>query len=491
MTGTATSIPAPTSSFVGRRGELAQVRRLYEYSRLVPLVGVGGVGKTRSALPAAQDMSRAYCGGVWLTDFTAVSSPDLVAPTVAAAPGVRDQSARSAVDTVIAFLWTRHALLVIDNCEHLVGPIAELVDRLLRGAPQLRVLTTSREALRAPGEHEMVVLPLTTPDPHTRGAAESVDLLVDRARAVGVVVSSSAPAVGELCRRLDGIPLAIERAAARLPTLGAISDILLRLGRDSLRVPNDGSAGSAPRHQHTMVEMLDWSNDGGDDGAGSAVHRPAGHLQWPRPLPPVGAIARVRPDEAPRQRYGNNSPWPAGVRASRSIGVKPSAKQPYRAPTMVNHHLTARHNAEQDTMDSHSHPVGRFLPLDNSVFGLPGEADTTPFAALIAAAVDDCQECYDIQVTAVAQQPLLVAHLTTYAHLCILGPRAERVGKPVHELAADYCVTTRSMFVMIEACQLHNVLVVAQRAEHHERLAAATEMAELYIDALAAGELTP
>ncbi|MFD3515987.1 BTAD domain-containing putative transcriptional regulator [Streptomyces sp. NPDC058657] len=255
------NLPAETTTFVGRESQLADVRGLLQHSRLVTLTGVGGVGKTRLALRAARHAAADFADGVWLADLAALSEPALLGLAVADALGVRDQSARPAADAVADHLRGRSLLLVLDNCEHLVDAVAALALGLLRAAPGLRVLATSRERFGVPAEHVLVVPGLTLPDPH--GATPSEALLLLTERAAGCAPASarcyadSAPAA-ELCRRLDGIPLAIELAAVRLSSL-SVEQVLARL-EDRFRLLAAPRTGSPHRYQQTLRGVIDWSH---------------------------------------------------------------------------------------------------------------------------------------------------------------------------------------------------------------------------------------
>ena len=257
-------LPAERSSFVGRRGELAELRRLLAGARLVTLVGPGGVGKTRLALRAAADLRRSFPGGAALADLGAVDDPALVVQQVAAAFDVRDVSGGWLGARIAEVLADRPVLLVLDNCEHLRDAAAVLVAGLLDACPGLRVLATSRLPLDVGGESLLVVPPLGVPAPGERGDGarhEAVALLEERAGAAAAAQplrGADAVVVGELCRRLDGIPLAIELAAVRLRTLGPV-DLLARLD-DRLRLL--GRSGAAvPERQRTLRATMQWTHD--------------------------------------------------------------------------------------------------------------------------------------------------------------------------------------------------------------------------------------
>lgn len=257
------NLPADMTSFVGRRRELAEIRRLLSVSRLVTLTGVGGVGKTRLALRAAASQHRAH-DAVWLVDLTSLKDPALVPQTVAATLGVRD-SAAGPVRAVVEFLTSQRTLLVLDNCEHLIDACAALAGHLLSAVPELRILATSRQSLGIAGEQQLSVAPLTVPDsdeqltPKALELFDAVTLLVDRAMAVTpgfCVDEGNQRDVARLCRRLDGIPLAIELAAVRLRGL-SVGQLAERLSQ-RYRWLTGGHRAAMPRHQ-TLLALIDWS----------------------------------------------------------------------------------------------------------------------------------------------------------------------------------------------------------------------------------------
>lgn len=260
------NLPADLTSFVGRRSEAHAVRQLLSADRLVSLTGVGGVGKTRLALRVAHDVRRAFPDGVCLVELANLKDPDLLPHTLIDALGIREQSASAAV-VLADYLRSRHTLLVLDNCEHLLEATATLVDRLLRAAPKLRILATSRQALMIAGEHVYPVPTLPMPDLDVRlapGVATqfaAVSLFAARAAAVVPgfeITPDNERAVIQLCQRLEGIPLAIELAAVRLRVL-TVEELAHRLDSrfDLLR---EGSRNLPERHQ-TLQALIDWSHE--------------------------------------------------------------------------------------------------------------------------------------------------------------------------------------------------------------------------------------
>jgi predicted ATPase/DNA-binding CsgD family transcriptional regulator len=259
-----THLPVSLTSFIGRRREREEVQELLASSRLLTLTGAGGVGKTRLALQVAGDLTAAYRDGVWLVELAPLTDPGLVLQTVAAALGVREQAGRPLVDALTTALGPRQVLVVLDNCEHLLTACTQLAASLLGTAPGLRILATSREPLGIAGETRYRVPALTVPaaqppSPHRLAQYDAVLLFADRARAAlpaFAVTDANAAAVVELCRRLDGIPLALELAAAWVAVLTP-DQIAARLD-DRFRLLTGGSRTALPRQQ-TLRAALDWS----------------------------------------------------------------------------------------------------------------------------------------------------------------------------------------------------------------------------------------
>ncbi|QSR24158.1 LuxR family transcriptional regulator [Nocardioides aromaticivorans] len=260
----ATELPSDVSSFVGRKAELAVAREHLRASRLLTLTGPGGVGKTRLALRVAAESRRAFPDGVYLVELADVDDPSLLPETLANALGLAQQTARAPYAQLRRHLADRCALVVFDGCEHLVEPTAMLVGNLLRAAPALRFLVTSRQSLGVVGERVYTVPPLGMPDfdqiaPATVQASDAVALLVERAAdhvPDFAVTDDNVKAITQLCLRLDGLPLAIELAAARLRST-SVDDLLVRLD-DRFRLLVGGSAEALPRQQ-TLRALIDWS----------------------------------------------------------------------------------------------------------------------------------------------------------------------------------------------------------------------------------------
>ena len=268
------NLPLELPNFVGRQQEVKEIKGVLAASRLVTLTGVGGVGKTRLALRVAAEVRRAFRDGAWFVDLTQLRDPDLlaqevqdpdtVAHLIMAALGVR-QSAGSPVRQLTEYLAGRQTLVVLDNCEHLLPACALMIDAPLRDCPRLRVLATSREPLALRGEVLYPVVPLPVPEPGQRPTVaalpryDSVTLFLDRARAAVpgfALTDTTAAAVAELCRRLDGVPLAIELAAAWIRTLEP-RQILDRLA-DRFTLLSRGSR-DAPARQQALRACVEWS----------------------------------------------------------------------------------------------------------------------------------------------------------------------------------------------------------------------------------------
>ncbi len=252
------SLPSPLTSFIGRAHERAALGEALRANRLVTAVGPGGVGKTRLALAVATDAMAEFADSMWFVALVPVTDPAMVAGAVAAALGLGEQQGRSLSESVVTALADRHALLVLDNCEHVRDGVTPLVERLLAGCPRLTVLATSRARLMVPFEHVFTVPPLSLDgDPgQDGGGADAVALFMDRAAAAGwPVAQEQRGVVTEVCRKLDGIALAIELAAARLPTLG-LDELVAGLS-DHLRLLVGGRR--ADERHSSVRAMLDWS----------------------------------------------------------------------------------------------------------------------------------------------------------------------------------------------------------------------------------------
>ena len=255
------------TSFIGRERETLEVKRHLAMTRLLTLTGAGGCGKTRLALEVARDLVGAYPDGVWLIELAPISDEELVPKAVAQALGVPERSAQPLRETLAELLRGRELLLILDNCEHLLEATARLVDLLLDSCPRLRIMPTSREALGLEGEVRWPVAPLSVPEQERTSSSEELEgyestrLFVQRAKGRDPTFSLSpqdALAVAEICRKLGGIPLAIELAAARVGTL-SLEHISERL-EGSLDLLS-GGARTAVSRQRTLRGTLDWSHE--------------------------------------------------------------------------------------------------------------------------------------------------------------------------------------------------------------------------------------
>ena len=257
------NLPADLTSFVGRRQELAELPQRLAASRLLTLTGSGGAGKTRLAIRLASDVIDRFADGVWMADLSALSESHLIDETIASVLGLRESPHRSARHALLDYLRDRQVLLVVDTCEHVVAACAELISTLLREAPQLRVVATSREALAVPGETVYRIPSLAVPAESTPLPdlidADAVRLFVERATAIDStfkLTSANAAAIVRICGRLDGIPLAIELAAARVSVLSP-EQVEKRLD-DRFRLLTGGSRTIVAR-QRTLEAAVQWS----------------------------------------------------------------------------------------------------------------------------------------------------------------------------------------------------------------------------------------
>ena len=257
------NLPAELTSLVGRQIDIQTVRQLLATSRLVSLTGSGGVGKTRLALRVASELVGEFPDGVWVADFGPVVTPELVAQTICQALGLREGPAHSPREALIDYLRDRDLLLVLDTCEHMVSACAELVEHVLQTAARIRILTTSREALGTAGEVVYRVPSLPLPDDAAPReallASDVARLFLDRAAALDPTFTPSetdARAIARICRRLDGIPLAIELAATRVTVL-SLEQIETRL-QDRFRLLTGGARTAVPR-QRTLEATVEWS----------------------------------------------------------------------------------------------------------------------------------------------------------------------------------------------------------------------------------------
>jgi predicted ATPase/tRNA A-37 threonylcarbamoyl transferase component Bud32 len=265
-TATPNNLPKLRTHFIGREKELAEYARLLGDTSLLTLTGIGGCGKTRLALELADRLLDGYPEGVWFADLAPVTDPERVPLRVAAAMGIKEVAGVPVTTTLVDVVADRRILLLVDNCEHVLNQVADLVETLLASCGNLRIVATSREGLAVPGERPVSVRSLRVPDPaevkdlHQVESAEAVRLFLDRAQVVAPgfqLTEASAPAVVEIVRRLDGIPLALELAAARMKIL-SVEQIREKLD-DRFRLLT-GTSRALPRHQ-TLRATIQWSHD--------------------------------------------------------------------------------------------------------------------------------------------------------------------------------------------------------------------------------------
>jgi predicted ATPase/class 3 adenylate cyclase len=273
------NLPQQVTSFIGREKEIAEIKALLARTRLLTLTGSGGCGKTRLSLQVAAEMPENYSDGVWLVELSPLSDPDLVPKAVANVLDVREAPGQSLLQTLTTALKSRRLLIVLDNCEHLLAACAQLADALIRACPNVKVLASSREGLNIAGELTYRVPSLSLPERgqvvtvETLSQYEAARLFIDRAAAVAsdfAVTDANAPALASICHHLDGIPLAIELAAARVRAL-SVEEIHARLDQ-RLRLLIGGSRTALPRQQ-TLRAAIDWSYDLLNDRERLLLHR--------------------------------------------------------------------------------------------------------------------------------------------------------------------------------------------------------------------------
>ncbi len=261
------NLPVQLTSFIGREAEMKEVRKLLSKTRLLTILGFGGGGKTRLAMHTGAEMIDEFSNGVWVTELAQVTDPAFIHLAILNSLGVKEEQGRSAEETLLNYLRDKELLLILDNCEHLISDSAVLVELLLVSCPKLKVITTSREALNCSGEQTFSLPSLSCPDisadntPEKLSQYESVRLFIERALSVNNnfrVTNDNAPALAEICSRLDGIPLAIELAAARTKVL-SVDKIYARLD-DRFNLLSGGKRTAMPRQQ-TLKALIDWSYD--------------------------------------------------------------------------------------------------------------------------------------------------------------------------------------------------------------------------------------
>lgn len=261
------NLPAQLTSFIGRENEMKKFKELFNKSRLHTLTGSGGSGKTRFALQVSAELIDFFENGVWFVELAAISESEMISQTILKVLDLKEEADKNPEETLINYLQNKEILIILDNCEHLVETCAILAEKLLSRCLKLKIITTSREALNCHGELTHRVLSLGTPSPnevislYKLSQYEAIRLFIERALAVRSdfrVTNENAPALAEICFQLDGIPLAIELAAARIKVL-PVEKIYQRLN-DRFRFLTDGKRTALPRHQ-TLRAMIDWSYD--------------------------------------------------------------------------------------------------------------------------------------------------------------------------------------------------------------------------------------
>ena len=261
------NLPIHLTSFIGRENEISEVKQELNDHRLITLTGSGGTGKTRLSLQVAVELIEKFDHGVWFVELAPLTNPDLIPQTILSAIGVKEQQGITPLDLLKEYLHEKRTLIVLDNCEHIISTCAEVVNTLLRVAPDIKILASSREALGVRGEVSYPVPSLTLPNvkhlPSIEGLSqyEAVRLFIDRALLASphfIVDKDNAPFIAQICHRLDGIPLAIELAAARVKVL-SVDQISKRLD-DRFRLLTGGARTALPRQQ-TLRALIDWSYD--------------------------------------------------------------------------------------------------------------------------------------------------------------------------------------------------------------------------------------
>jgi len=261
------NLPTQLTTFIGREQEIAEIRQALENHRLVTLTGPGGTGKTRLSLQAAADLLEKFKHGVWFVELAPLTDPTLIPQTILSSIGISEQPGKTPLELLKEYLHDKTTLIMLDNCEHLIKESARLTHALLHATPNLKIMASSREALGVQGEATFSVASLSLPDPkhlptiEQVSQYEAVQLFIDRASLVQphfAVTNENAPALAQICYRLDGIPLAIELAAARVKALSP--DQIARRLDDRFRLLTGGSRTALERHQ-TLRAALDWSHN--------------------------------------------------------------------------------------------------------------------------------------------------------------------------------------------------------------------------------------
>jgi predicted ATPase/DNA-binding winged helix-turn-helix (wHTH) protein len=387
-----TNLPAELPQLYGRDTDLTALRRLIDEHRLVTVVGAGGIGKSRLAQAAAHALSARWPDGVWMVELAGLSDPALVPNAVAQALHIAMPGQSAAQDELVAGMAPRTALLVLDNCEHLLDAVAVLVQAVMQGAPNVTLVATSQEPLRLPAEQQYRVVPLAVPSTTDAGDARdfgAIALLEARVRAVDprfALNDESVPMAIDICRRLDGLPLAIELAAARVATLG------LRPVRDKLderfRLLTGGARATLRRHQ-TLRAALEWSHNLLNETE-QAVFRRLGIFAGGFTMETAQAVA----GDATLDEWAVLDHLSALV--DKSLVVADAGEAPrYRllesARAFALEHLAAGETAE--TLRRHALAMRRFLERVDGT-NLDGELRTDQYAALVLPELDNLRAAH-------------------------------------------------------------------------------------------------
>ncbi|HKD96739.1 MAG TPA: LuxR C-terminal-related transcriptional regulator, partial [Micromonosporaceae bacterium] len=377
-------LPSPLNPFIGRAQERAELRDAVGAHRQVTAIGPGGVGKTRLVLAVAADLAGDFEDGVWFVDLVPVTDPAMVGSAVAAALGVGEQQGRSIDDSVLAALAERRALLVLDNCEHLTGGVAPFVERLLARCPGLSLLATSRARFMVPFEWVYAVPPLSL-EGHGGGgsdvgSSDAVLLFLDRAAAVGWTLEPEhLGQVADVCRKLDGVALAIELAAARLPALGL--DGLAAGLSDHLRLLVGGYR--ADERHRSVRAMLDWSQ-ALLSSADSTVLRRVSVFVSPFTAPAAAQVAGFPPLEPGEVADG----LARLVDQSLLIVAASAGGTRYRAPETIRQYGTEQLTATGELAATQAHQLRWCLTTATGLAQDPSPA-TGGWRASFDAAADD------------------------------------------------------------------------------------------------------
>jgi predicted ATPase/DNA-binding SARP family transcriptional activator len=386
--GSASRLPMEPNAFIGRERELATIGELLGLSRLLTLTGPGGSGKSRLAIRYASQFQSRYADGVCLTDLAAVLGSEYVVPALASALVVSQEGNGPLLDSIIARLADRHVLIIFDNCEHVLEAAAAVVTRLLRSCPAIRILATSQIRMNVDGEATWPVPTMTVPGPSAHGlpeiaTAEAVRLLCDRgslARPGFAMTEDNAAGIAYICRRLDGIPLAIELAAARLNVL-SVRQLADRLD-DRFRVLTGGSRAALPRHR-ALLAAIEWSHDLLNETEQTCLRRlavfPAGFT--------LDAAEAVCPDAELPADLVLETVTSLVDKSLLSAEEHPGAMR-YRMLESVRHYAAGRLGAAGERADADRRLLGWLLGMTSA--GDPDGPEQSAWLELVQADLDNC-----------------------------------------------------------------------------------------------------